>query len=33
MRLVVALAFIAIALWLGISVIPEMVANILSGAS
>jgi hypothetical protein len=27
----VALVFIAIALWLGFSVIPEMVANMLSG--
>ena len=31
MRFVVALVFIAIALWLGFSVIPDMVANMLSG--
>jgi uncharacterized protein YacL len=29
-RLVVALVFIAIGLWLGFSVIPEMVANMLT---
>jgi uncharacterized protein YacL len=28
-RLIVALVFIAIAVWLGFSVIPEMVANML----
>jgi hypothetical protein len=31
MRFVVALVFIAIAIWLGFSVIPDMVANMLSG--
>jgi len=30
-RLVIALVFIAIGVWLGFSVIPEMVANMLSG--
>jgi hypothetical protein len=31
-RLGIALVFIAIALWLGFSVVPEMVTNMLSGA-
>jgi len=30
-RLFVALVFIAIGVWLGISVIPDMVTNMLSG--
>jgi hypothetical protein len=30
-RFVVALVFIAIAIWLGIYVVPDMVANMLSG--
>jgi uncharacterized protein YacL len=30
-RLIVALVFIAIGLWLGFSVFPEMVANMLVG--
>jgi hypothetical protein len=31
MRLVVALMFIAIAVWLGLAVFPDMIANMLSG--
>jgi uncharacterized protein YacL len=30
-RFVVAVVFIAIAVWLGFAVIPDMVANMLSG--
>jgi hypothetical protein len=29
MRFVVALVFIAIAIWLGLSVLPDMIANML----
>jgi hypothetical protein len=31
LRLFVALVFIAVALWLGFSVFPDMIANMLSG--